>query len=102
MRIQGRDAVLQAVVSRVSGNGPRQAGGADAPAAQEDSLTLSPPARDVQRVRDHLATLPDVREERVADLRARIERGDYHVSDEDLADSILQSGALDLPADYII
>lgn len=102
MRIHGREAVLQAYVSRVSGNRAGQVGGPTATPGQEDSVTLSQPARDVQKVKEFLSDLPDVREDRVAELRARIARGDYHVSDEELADRILESGALDLPVDFLI
>jgi negative regulator of flagellin synthesis FlgM len=102
MRIQGREAVLQAYVSRVSGSRAGQAGGPAAIAGQEDSITLSQPAQEVRKVREFLSGLPEVREDRVAELRARIARGDYYVSDEELADRILESGALDLPVDFLI
>jgi len=53
-------------------------------------------------VKEHLANLPEVRENRVRELRQLVERGEYHVSEEELADRILESGVLDLPVDFLI
>lgn len=97
MRIDGKHAVLHAHLVRLGASrakAPEATGGA---AAQEDVVALSRLAQEVQQVKDYLATLPEVRQDRVAELRARIERGEYHVSAEDLADAILASGALTQP-----
>ncbi len=96
MRIDGRNAILQAYVQKVAG---RRAG--DSPEdrgmapASGDAVTLSGRAHDVESVKQHLATLPEVREKLVAEIRGMLERGEYSVSNEAVADRILQSGVLD-------
>jgi negative regulator of flagellin synthesis FlgM len=102
MRIQGREAVLQAYVSRVAEGRTGQVGRSTPTIGQEDRVTLSRSAQDIRKVKEHLANLPEVRESRVKELRQRIERGEYHVSEEELADRILESGVLDLPVDFLI
>ena len=102
MRIQGREVVLQAYVSRVSEKRAGQVDRSTPTIEQEDRVTLSRSAQDVRRVKEHLANLPEVRENRVRELRQLVERGEYHVSEEELADRILESGVLDLPVDFLI
>ncbi|MCX7014697.1 MAG: flagellar biosynthesis anti-sigma factor FlgM, partial [Candidatus Sumerlaeota bacterium] len=49
------------------------------------SVDLSESSRDVRRAREHIATLPDVRMERVAELRDAIEDGSYQVESGKIA-----------------
>ena len=62
------------------------------PAARANA---SDSARDVERVKAILENLPDVREDRVQELKARIENGTYHVSSEDIADLIIRRALAD-------
>lgn len=62
-----------------------------APAAsQSDAVTISSQGREMQALQRRLAELPEVRTERVAALREAIERGEYRVSAEAIAERILQ------------
>lgn len=54
-----------------------------------DSLEISQTGKDYQVARAALKSVPDVREDLVADIKARIQNGTYNVSDEDIADKIL-------------
>ncbi len=57
--------------------------------AGKDSVSLSSGSRDVQKVKDILQETPDVRMEKVAELKARIESGNYNVDSRQLADKML-------------
>ena len=56
-----------------------------------DALQLSEKAVNIRDARKTLDAMPAVRQERVAELKARLESGDYHVSSEKIADSMLRS-----------
>jgi len=53
----------------------------DKAALSEDAITLS-------RARKELAELPETREKLVAELKAKIESGEYEISFDDLADRL--------------
>jgi negative regulator of flagellin synthesis FlgM len=59
------------------------------PAPPQDGVELSSTARDVHAARAAIATLPEVREERVAALKAAVAAGTYHVSSAALAQKLL-------------
>ncbi len=61
----------------------------------EDSVNLSPEAKELRRIHDLLAATPPVRAEKVAAVKAAIESGEYRVQDEALADSILKDSLLE-------
>lgn len=56
-----------------------------------DSLEISQTGKDYAVAKAALKSVPDVREDLVADIKARIENGTYNVSDEDIADKILNN-----------
>ena len=56
-----------------------------------DSLELSAKAQEMQQVREALAGAPDVRNDVVADLKAKIDSGSYGMSSDDLAAAIFGS-----------
>ena len=60
-----------------------------------DKLNISSQARDIRLVKNSLAQLPDVREDRVAALKAQYESGTYQVSGEDIADLIIRRALAD-------
>ncbi len=58
-----------------------------APAARaEDSAEISQRAREVQKAKDAIFALPETREARIAEIRARLKRGEYTISSRDIAD----------------
>lgn len=63
-------------------------------ASRRDSVSLSRQACDVTRAKELAAAAPDAREDKVAQIRERIERGKYRVSPEELADTILSEARL--------
>ena len=57
--------------------------------AANDSVSLSSGSRDVQKIKEILLETPDIRTEKVAELKARIESGEYQVDSRQLADKML-------------
>jgi negative regulator of flagellin synthesis FlgM len=57
-----------------------------------DVLTRS---EEVQQVKETLEEMPDVREDVVAALKAKIESGTYHVSSEEIADLMVRRAYAD-------
>jgi len=89
---------MQADDSRTVGSvapaaGPARAHPSDPTAAEpdsDDSVSLSECAREVQKAKELLSQLPEVREERIAAVRARLAAGDYHVSAPEVAEAVLR------------
>jgi len=63
-------------------------------ASRHDSVSLSRRASDVTRAKELAAAAAEVREDKVAQIRERIQRGEYRVSPEKLADTILSEARL--------
>ena len=65
-------------------------GGAEATAREGDKVELSRAAKQIANLRQSVADLPDVREDRVAKLRDALSRGTYQVESRDLARALLR------------
>ena len=57
---------------------------------QRDGLTISREVQEVLRARDEARSAPDVRQERVQELRQQLQEGSYGVEDEEIAQSLLE------------
>jgi len=55
----------------------------------EDTFTPSQTAQELERVKEIFNTLPDIREDRVAEIKAKLSSGDYQISAEDVAERII-------------
>jgi negative regulator of flagellin synthesis FlgM len=60
-----------------------------------DRVSLSPRARELAAARRALEVIPDVRPDKVADLKARIEAGNYRIDSEVIADRMLRDALPD-------
>lgn len=58
--------------------------------APNEKVNLSATAKDIQKLKNAIANLPDVRQDLVDDLKARIDRGEYSASGEKIADKIIE------------
>jgi len=73
-------------------------GGPEGPAKKQsaaqsgDKVSLSPRARELIKAQQALATLPDIREDKVAVVKARIDEGRYHIDSEGIAAKMIQEG----------
>ena len=61
----------------------------------EDKVALSPEAKQMQEARKILDSLPDIREEKVTEIRAQIENGTYSVDSEKIAFKMIRESFLD-------
>jgi flagellar biosynthesis anti-sigma factor FlgM len=58
-------------------------------APQVDTVTLSDSARSLAAARDAVQNAPDVREQKVAEIKQRLSDGTYHVESRVLAQKLL-------------
>lgn len=65
---------------------------------QEEKVDLSTKAKDIQRIKAQLADIPDIREEKVRELKAEIEKGTYRVSGEKIAEKMVGEALVDILA----
>lgn len=61
------------------------------PSHQADSVSLSDGARSFAAARDAVQRAPDVNEQKVADIRQRIDTGTYEVSSRVLAQKMIRT-----------
>jgi negative regulator of flagellin synthesis FlgM len=54
------------------------------------SIEISAKAQDIQKVKQAVEQVPDVRMDRVLQLKALVESGQYHVSGEEVADLMIR------------
>lgn len=60
-------------------------------AESSDKVSLSSSAKDLASVKDAVKSTPDIRVELVAELKVKIESGQYDVSGKDVAEKIVQN-----------
>jgi negative regulator of flagellin synthesis FlgM len=58
---------------------------------EEDKVVLSPRAREIQEAKKALSALPDVREEKIAEIRKKIESGVYRIEGDKIAVQMLKT-----------
>lgn len=57
----------------------------------KDNLNISSEALDYQTVLSAISKTPDIREEKVNDIMERINKGNYNISSEEIANKILSN-----------
>ncbi len=62
----------------------------------EEKVDLSTKAKDIQQIRAQLANSPDIREDKVRELKAEIEQGTYRVSGEKIAEKMVGEALVDI------
>ncbi len=63
-------------------------------AKKADSVVISDAAKEVQEARNRLNDIPDVREEKVAQLRNQIQNGTYEINAEKIAGKLIKESLL--------
>lgn len=71
----------------------KQASGYNPP---EEKVDLSTQAKDIQLAKKVLDSLPEIREEKVQELKDRIEKGLYNVDSGKIADKMVGESLLDI------
>ena len=65
-------------------------------AVAKEKVDISAQARDIQQAKKVIAGTPDVREERVRELKARIEQGTYKINTEKIAEKMVKESLIDI------
>lgn len=86
MRIEAYNQVAQIYQGSKAAN-KQKSGGAF---AGRDNVTISQAGYDYQVVKKAVAEVPDIREDKVAQLKAKIDSGSYKVSAGDFASKLLE------------
>jgi negative regulator of flagellin synthesis FlgM len=68
----------------------------DGNAAPEEKVNLSNKARDIQQLRDAVSQLPDVREDKVRELKDQVDKGAYDVNGQKVAEKMVSESLLDI------
>ena len=96
MEITPKDSVnIEAYVNQVQDKDK-----ADAAEQQEqqktkaDTVAISNAAKNIQEAQKQLEAVPDVREDKVAQLKKQIENGTYEIDEEKIADKMLKDELL--------
>ncbi|UCF86182.1 MAG: flagellar biosynthesis anti-sigma factor FlgM [Desulfobacteraceae bacterium] len=59
-----------------------------------DKVVLSPEAKKIQETKELMGSIPDIREEKVAQIKAQIENGTYRIKEEELAVKMIKESLL--------
>jgi negative regulator of flagellin synthesis FlgM len=62
--------------------------------AKTDTVNISDAAKEIQEVRKELDNIPDVRAEKVEQLKNQIENGTYEIKSEEIAEKMLKDSLL--------
>lgn len=62
----------------------------------EEKVSISRESRDAGMMREIINNLPDVREEKVQELKAQIDNGTYKVKSEDIAKKMISESLIDI------
>ena len=84
---QRNDNVAQAI--------EKQSGSAAA-VKPEEKVDLSTKAKEIQQAKVEVSKLPDVREEKVQEIKTQVEKGTYNVSGEQIANKMVGESLIDL------
>ena len=97
MEITPKDCVnIEAYVNQVQDK-DKVAAASEQPEKQQtkaDTVVLSDTAKKVQEAKKQLEAIPDVREEKVAQLKEQIENGTYNMDEEKIAGKMIKDALL--------
>lgn len=63
--------------------------------APREKVNLSTTAKDVQRIQSEIEKLPEVREEKIRELQAQIDKGTYSADADKIAEKMVGESLLD-------
>ncbi|MFY9270826.1 MAG: flagellar biosynthesis anti-sigma factor FlgM [Candidatus Manganitrophaceae bacterium] len=103
MRIPGEDSArfLEAALLGLKGTGEKGTVRSSGQSSEKkegsasDAVEISGEARIYQQLQQQIASVPDIRAERVQTLREKIEAGTYRPSGEEIAEKLIRSTLLD-------
>ena len=84
-------SLIKAYTDRVEKEGGKGGGKAEKGQSKAtDEVTLSEFSKDIQKVKEGLDQIKDVREEKVRELKEKIAAGKYDVSGKDIAEKMIE------------
>jgi len=86
-------SILQ--LNQVSGIKPKADSHDQATVNKADSLVLSSQAHELQFAKDQVLKSPEVRAERISELKKQIQGGSYQVSSQDIAQKMISRSLVD-------
>lgn len=86
MRIEAYTQVQQMYSTKKTANVKAK----DSAGSSADQLQISSIGKDIQSVKQAVASASDIREDLVAPIKARVQAGTYDVSTESFADKLMQ------------
>ena len=96
MKIQGsdpriiRDNRVKEAKEEASSSRKRSTTSGSEGAGGSEKVLLSDEAKDIHKAREVIASDPEIRMDKVAEIKAKIESGDYHVDSKEIADKMLK------------
>ncbi|HED00358.1 MAG TPA: flagellar biosynthesis anti-sigma factor FlgM [Proteobacteria bacterium] len=98
--INAKENVAQYVQNNQATQGAQQAEREKQAAAEQsqatDKVELSAASRDIQKIQEVLKNTPDVRAEKVQELKSKIESGQYRVDAREIANKMISDLIQDL------
>ncbi len=67
-----------------------------AAAKTEEKVDLSTKAKDIQQAKNAVTSLPDVRQEKVQEIKAQVDKGTYDVNAGKIADKMMKESIIDI------
>jgi negative regulator of flagellin synthesis FlgM len=86
------DAYINQVQARTKADAP--VGGPSQQAPKTDTVVISETAKRIQDAKAQLDSIPDVRADKVADIKNRIENGTYAIQPDKIADKMIRESLL--------
>jgi flagellar biosynthesis anti-sigma factor FlgM len=62
----------------------------------EEKVDLSKQSRDLVRIKEAIAQIPELREEKVQELRTQIEKGAYNIQSSKIAEKMIGESLIDI------
>jgi negative regulator of flagellin synthesis FlgM len=91
----GIDAYNASQVHNKQKAGVEDSNVSDSPALTADTVVLSDAAKRIQEAQSQIQAIPDVRTDKVADIKARIENGTYEIKPEEIAEKMIRESLMD-------
>ena len=88
------DAYVNQVQQKNKVEGHENQEQADKPAVKTDTVAISDTAKRIQDANAQLKTIPDIREDKVAELKDQIEKGTYRPDAEKVAGAMLKDALM--------
>ena len=80
-------------IVKISKNSVAETSAKKTSAAQPgDNVSLSPQARELIKAQQALAALPDIREDKVAEIKTRLTEGRYQIDSDGIASKMIREG----------